>query len=100
MSVSDVEVHGEDEILGYKMSRNRKLQFMKLIFEERLLKMKAYFVYKEFPFYNISREEKRNSRNLSKQFMINVDGQMLKKKVQLRRKEVKGNHMNNYFNEM
>ena len=90
MSTSDVELEGEDEDFGYETSRNRKLQFMELTFEERVLKMRAYFVNKEFPFYNMLKEEKRNFRCLTKQFMMDDDGQTLKKIVQLRRKEAKG----------
>ena len=80
----------EDEYLGLETFKNRKSQFMELTFEERVLKMRAYFVDKEFPFYNMSKEEKRNFRCLSKQFMMDDDGETLKKKVQLRRKESKG----------
>ena len=90
MSNSDFEFASEHEYLGFETSKNRKSQFMELTFEERVLKMRAYFVDKEFPFYNMSKEEKRNFRRLSKQFMMDADGETLKKKVQLRRKESKG----------
>ena len=90
MSNSDVEFASEHEYLGFETSKNRKSQFMELTFEERVLKMWSYFVDKEFPFYNMSKEEKRNFKCLSKQFMMDADGETLKKKVQLRRKESKG----------
>ena len=90
MSNSDVEFAAEDEHFGFETFKNRKSQFMELTFEERVLKMRAYFVDKEFPFYNMSKEEKRNFRCLSKQFIMDDDGETLKKKVQLRRKESKG----------
>ena len=81
MSYSDVEFGAEDEYFGFETFKNRKSQFMELMFEERVLKMWTYFVDKEFPFYNMSKEEKRNFRHLSKQFMMDDDGETLKKKV-------------------
>ena len=71
---------------------------MELIFEERVLKMRAYFVNKEFPFYNMSKEEKRNLKHLTKQLMMDDDRQTLKKKVQLRKKEAKGTYIYIIFN--
>ena len=68
----------------------RKSPFMELTFEERVFKMRAYFMDNEFPFENMSKEEKRNFRRLTKQFMLDEDGYTIKHKIHLRRKQADG----------
>ena len=63
---------------------------MELTFEERVFKMRNYLADTTWPFYHMSKEDKRNFRRLSKQFTLDADGQKLKNKIHLKRKAHNG----------
>ena len=90
LKMSNSEIEESDEEFGANIGVGRKSAFMMLSFKERVFKMRNYLTDTTWPFHNMSKEDKRNFRRLSKQFKLDDDGYTLKKKIQLKRKTVNG----------
>ena len=90
LKMSNSELEGSDEEFGGDMCVSRRSAFMMLPFEERVFKMRSYLTDTTWPFNDMSKEDKRNFRRLSKQFKLDDDGYTLKKKIQLKWKTVNG----------
>ena len=88
--MSSSEIDQSDDEFGVNIDVRRKSVFMELTFEERVFKMRNYLTDTTWPFYHMSKEDKRNFRRLSKQFTLDANGQKLKKKIHLKRKAHNG----------
>ena len=69
-------------------SGKRKSEFGMLTLEERVHKMRDYLKNNTYPFYNMSKEHKRNFRRLFQIHRLDPDDQYtIQRKVKLLRKE-------------
>ena len=87
MSDERENLPSENDLIFFPLGK-RKSDFGMLTLEERVHKMRDYLKNNTYPFYNMSKEHKRNFRRLFQIHRIDPDDQYtIQRKVKLSRKE-------------